>query len=160
MYIPSFFPCKHVVIYVVDIRHTLPSNWQTGKAPWFVCSAVPQPWTYHLLQESFGRALGVHFGGEHSLKGAPTLKQQERLGNSVLCSFLALWEWSLSMSVDQFSLNLTCEKIERNIYRARQKKASARFGEFCYCCFLPLLPELACSIHLTWKKPFSRPLYL
>ena len=33
------------------------------------------------------------------------------------------------------------------------------FGEFCSCCCLPLLPELACSIHETWPKPVSRPLY-
>ena len=30
-----------------------------------------------------------------------------------------------------------------------------RFGEFCSCCCLPLLPELACSIHETWPKHFS-----
>ena len=27
------------------------------------------------------------------------------------------------------------------------------FGKFCFCCCLPLLPELACSIHATWPKP-------
>ena len=40
-----------------------------------------------------------------------------------------------------------------------QKKALARFGEFCSCCCLPLLPQLAWSIHETWPKPFSGALY-
>ena len=40
------------------------------------------------------------------------------------------------------------------------QKASARFGEFCSCCCLPPLPQLASSIHSTWPKPFRRPLYL
>ena len=44
-------------------------------------------------------------------------------------------------------------------YSAWGPHYSAWFGEFCYCCCLPLLPELACSIHATWLKPFSRPLY-
>ena len=29
-----------------------------------------------------------------------------------------------------------------------------RFGEFCYCSSLPLLPGFACSIHATWGPPF------
>ena len=39
------------------------------------------------------------------------------------------------------------------------KKALARFGEFCSCRCLPLLPQLS-SIHITWPKPFSRLLYI
>ena len=37
-------------------------------------------------------------------------------------------------------------------YRARLKllKGFGKVGEFCTCCCLPLLPELACSIHATW----------
>ena len=38
-------------------------------------------------------------------------------------------------------------------------KAVPRFGEFCSCCCLPLLPGFACSIHVTWGPPFSRALY-
>ena len=34
----------------------------------------------------------------------------------------------------------------RNLY-----KAVPRFGEFCSCCCLPLLPQLACSILATWE---------
>ena len=34
-----------------------------------------------------------------------------------------------------------------------------RFGEFCFCCYLPLLPQLACSILATWGPQFCRPLY-
>ena len=30
-------------------------------------------------------------------------------------------------------------------------KAFARFGGFCSCCCLPLLPELACHNHTTWQ---------
>ena len=37
-------------------------------------------------------------------------------------------------------------------YRAWLK--GFRFREFRSHCFLPLLPELACSIHTTWPKPF------
>ena len=36
-------------------------------------------------------------------------------------------------------------------------KVGLRFGEFCYCFCLPLLPGLACSIHATWGPPFSPP---
>ena len=35
-----------------------------------------------------------------------------------------------------------------------------RFGEFCYCCCLPLLPGLAFRIHATWGPPFSRALHI
>ena len=45
------------------------------------------------------------------------------------------------------------------IYRGRQKSASARFGEFCSCCCLPLLPQLACSILATWGPPYTGSLY-
>ena len=38
-------------------------------------------------------------------------------------------------------------------------KALARVGEFCFCSCLPIPPELACIIHATWPKPFSRALY-
>ena len=34
------------------------------------------------------------------------------------------------------------------------KRVPPRFCEFCYCCCLPLLPELACSILETWQKPY------
>ena len=34
------------------------------------------------------------------------------------------------------------------------------FGEFCSCCCLPLLPQLACSILVTWERPYSPALYL
>ena len=33
------------------------------------------------------------------------------------------------------------------------------FGEFCSCCCLPLLTQLACSILATTYKPFSESLY-
>ena len=29
------------------------------------------------------------------------------------------------------------------------------FGEFCSCCCLPLLPQLACSILVTWGSPYT-----
>ena len=34
-----------------------------------------------------------------------------------------------------------------------------RFGEFCFCCCLPLLPQLACSIPATWEQPYRDSLY-
>ena len=34
-----------------------------------------------------------------------------------------------------------------------------RFGEFCSCGCLPLLPQLACSILATWDQPYSETLY-
>ena len=34
-----------------------------------------------------------------------------------------------------------------------------RFGQFCSCCCLPLLPQLACNILATWERLFSRSLY-
>ena len=39
------------------------------------------------------------------------------------------------------------------------KRVLPRFGEFCYCCCLPLLPQLAYSILATWEALFWRPLY-
>ena len=33
------------------------------------------------------------------------------------------------------------------------------FGEFCSCSCLPLLPQLACSVHSTWGPPISGALY-
>ena len=33
------------------------------------------------------------------------------------------------------------------------------FGEFCFCCCLPLLPGFVCSIHATWGLPLSPALY-
>ena len=38
------------------------------------------------------------------------------------------------------------------------KRRSPRFGEFCYCSCLPLLPVFTCSFHATWGPPFSRAL--
>ena len=40
-----------------------------------------------------------------------------------------------------------------------QFKAVPRFSEFCYCCCVPLLPQLACSILATWERPYSEALY-
>ena len=38
-------------------------------------------------------------------------------------------------------------------------KAVKRFGEFCSCCCIPLLPQLACSILATWERPYGDSLY-
>ena len=38
------------------------------------------------------------------------------------------------------------------------QKAVPRFGECSCCCCLPLLPGIACSIHATWRLPFSQAL--
>ena len=38
-------------------------------------------------------------------------------------------------------------------------KAVPRFGEFCFCFCLPLLPQLVCSILTTMYKDFFRALY-
>ena len=39
-------------------------------------------------------------------------------------------------------------------------KEGPRFGEFCSCCCLPLLPQLACSILATWGPPYTGSLYM
>ena len=39
------------------------------------------------------------------------------------------------------------------------KRVLPRFGEFCSCCCLPLLPQLAYSLLATWEALFWRPLY-
>ena len=39
-------------------------------------------------------------------------------------------------------------------------KAVPRFGEFCSCCCLPLLPQLAGSILATWERPYRDSLYM
>ena len=44
--------------------------------------------------------------------------------------------------------------ITGNLY-----EAVPRFGEFCSCCCLPLLPQLACSILATWERPYRDSLY-
>ena len=38
-------------------------------------------------------------------------------------------------------------------------EAIPRFGEFCSCCCLPLMPQLACSILATWQRPLRGALY-
>ena len=38
--------------------------------------------------------------------------------------------------------------------------AIPRFGEYCTCSCLPLLPQLICSILATWEWPYSEALYL
>ena len=40
-------------------------------------------------------------------------------------------------------------KSTGNLYKA----IVPRFGEFCLCCCLPPLPQLACSILATWEQP-------
>ena len=47
-----------------------------------------------------------------------------------------------------------CPSLPRNGY-----KVFPMFGDFSYCCCLPLLPGFACSIHATWDPPLSRALY-
>ena len=39
-------------------------------------------------------------------------------------------------------------------------KAVPSFGKFCSCCCLPRLPQLACSILVTWEGPYSEALYI
>ena len=46
------------------------------------------------------------------------------------------------------------------MYRALDYKAVPRFGEFCSCCCLPLLPQLARSILATWERPYRDSLYM
>ena len=41
-----------------------------------------------------------------------------------------------------------------------QYKLGPRFGVFCSCCCLPLLPELAGSILATWERPYRDSLYM
>ena len=48
--------------------------------------------------------------------------------------------------------------FSRSLYRA-PLIGGPRFGEFCSCSCLPLLPQLASSIHATWGPPFSGALY-
>ena len=45
--------------------------------------------------------------------------------------------------------------ITGNLYNALP-----RFGEFCSCCCLPLLPQLAFSLLATWERPYRDSLYL
>ena len=46
-----------------------------------------------------------------------------------------------------------------SLYTGNHWKTLARLGEFFCCCRLIILPQLACSIHETWPKPFSDALY-
>ena len=48
---------------------------------------------------------------------------------------------------------------QASIYTGVAKRVLPRFGEFCYCCCLPLLPQLVQSILATWAALFWRPLY-
>ena len=47
-----------------------------------------------------------------------------------------------------------------SLYTGLHYKAVPRFGEFCSCCCLPLLPQLACSILATWEWPYGAALYM
>ena len=40
------------------------------------------------------------------------------------------------------------------------KRWLPRFGEFCSCCCLSLLPGFPCGMHATWGPPFSPPMYI
>ena len=59
---------------------------------------------------------------------------------------------SLQMELRQLNL------LKPNKYRA-QKSLCKWLGEFCSCCCLPLLPQLACSILPTMYKDFFQALY-
>ena len=49
--------------------------------------------------------------------------------------------------------------MQKPTYTGLQHKAGHRFGEFCSCCCLPLLPQLACSILATRGPPYTGALY-
>ena len=71
-------------------------------------------------------------------------------------------EWPLFLWAAAVNVHKTGEAIRRtnaptstgNLY-----KAVPRFGEFCFCCCSPLLPQLACSILATWEQPNRDSLY-
>ena len=44
-------------------------------------------------------------------------------------------------------------------YRASLHGSSAGFENLCFCCCLPLLPQLVFSILATWERPYSEALY-
>ena len=46
------------------------------------------------------------------------------------------------------------------IYTGAGKIFVPRFGEFCFCCCLPLQPQLPCRVLTTWGPQFCRPLYI
>ena len=48
---------------------------------------------------------------------------------------------------------ISCQECDSSSarYTGNLYKAVPRFGEFCSCCFLPLLPQLACGILATWN---------
>ena len=51
------------------------------------------------------------------------------------------------MKVRIFHLAVTAVTLVRGVV----KKRIPRFGEFCYCCCSPLLPQRACNILATWE---------
>ena len=53
-----------------------------------------------------------------------------------------------------------CNMINVSLNKSTTTTTTTRFGEFCHCSCLPLLPGFACSIHATWELPFSRALLI
>ena len=51
------------------------------------------------------------------------------------------------------SYNCNCMSIAWND-TGLDYRTVPRSGELCYCCCLPLLPQLTCSILATWERPY------
>ena len=65
--------------------------------------------------------------------------------------------------LDKCCVRLNCDSGVNALFQAGftgiSQKTAPRFGEFCSCCYLPLLPQLGCSIHATLGPPFSLALH-
>ena len=69
-----------------------------------------------------------------------------------------------SSSTDWFKCIYPHKNVENTLSRRSQLQSPNEslctwFGEFCSCCCLPLLPQLACSILATWERPYNEAQY-
>ena len=80
-------------------------------------------------------------------------------------------KWSLYMSSNQQNLTIGSIRLKSDYWVVKISLTTGLgnypgpgndncmwFGGVCSCRCLPLLPELVCSIHEIWPKPFSRAL--
>ena len=74
------------------------------------------------------------------------------------CKLLLLSKWMLKRPL-AYKTDMKYERHLKHygtlVVQGSTNRWAPRFGEFCSCSCLPLLPQIACSIHATWGPPIS-----
>ena len=106
----------------------------------------------------------VLYASTHQRQNCSSLKKDQITLSCVTCIWNKFTHRFILRTDNLWNCGLLPWERERyrdgELYQGSAERRGTRFGEFCYCSCLPLLPELAHNIHATWGPSFSQAMYI